>query len=354
MSLPSQKCQKLSHVPLGLSVEPLERRCMLAGNVSATINASGDLLIRGDAADNELRITIDTVGNVDLVALDGTTSFDLGNLLTSRMTGDVRVDTRGGSDRVELVSLNGPPPVDNVVIRTGAGNDRVRMDVFDASGSISLNMAGGNDVFVVREVVSSGLQVQTGTGADSLDLVTFFPEEFDANLGAGDDEFLIEETSGKLRLNSGSGNDFIGLTDITGFDAVVRTGGGGDSLDLEYVNGIRINIATGAGIDDMIVEHSDVTGELIVNTGGGDDEIEFKYADAANAHINMGGGNDYLGINQSQLDQLEMVLGGGNDFGSLFELNSSTNANGGGGFDELRVVSGADLDLELRSIEELS
>ena len=353
MLAPIRNCERSLNAQLVLGVESLEHRRMLAGNVSATINSSGDLVIRGDSADNEMLVSVDSSGNVQIESIDGTTDFDRGNLATSRMTGDIRIDTLGGADRVELTAT-GLPPVDQVTIRMGSGDDYLRVRNFESDESINVNLGVGNDEFLVLEVVSSGMQIQSGGGDDSLNLATLFPGELSANLGGGSDAFLLEESAGQLRLNAGGGDDIVGLTDISPLEAIVRTAGGGDSIELNYVNGTNIELVTAGGDDEVRVEQSDVTGELKVNTGAGDNNVDFKYAEVANARVNTGGGADYSGAHQSQMNQFELGLGGGADFASLFALDGTVTANGGGGLDGLRVVEGSNLELDVQSIEELT
>ena len=103
-----------------LAVESLEDRRLLAGNVLATLRA-GDLVLRGDAADNQIQVARLTTGVYRVQGLAGTTvngqaTFDAG---TGVRDVDVRMQ-QGGSDQFTIqgaFNLAG-----HLDIRLGAGN----------------------------------------------------------------------------------------------------------------------------------------------------------------------------------------------------------------------------------------
>ena len=80
-----------------MAVEPLERRALLAGNVSAVVSGS-TLLLRGDDAANDILLTqigqtLHIQSGANTTAIDTTQAENIDRLL---WTG------RGGADRIEL------------------------------------------------------------------------------------------------------------------------------------------------------------------------------------------------------------------------------------------------------------
>src|SRR5262245_19355375 len=80
-----------------LRLECLEPRAMLAGNVTASVNGSGNLTITGSNADNQIEIT---QVDVDSYLISGTDTTINGEteLQVDGVQGSLTVDLKGGAD----------------------------------------------------------------------------------------------------------------------------------------------------------------------------------------------------------------------------------------------------------------
>ena len=89
------------HKSRGLSLEPCERRALLAGNVTALVD-DGSLVIAGDAAANGVAIQQTNTGRYVVTGfdLDGATTVNGGSapVVLDGVTNDVVVDLRDGDD----------------------------------------------------------------------------------------------------------------------------------------------------------------------------------------------------------------------------------------------------------------
>src|SRR4051812_8249149 len=99
-------------------LEALERRTLLAGNVSVGFDPTGALLITGDKKDNNVAITEDAGGGLMLTSansrINGQASpLDLSGLLDSNpsFSGDVVVDLGSGND---VLSITGNAQAGNL------------------------------------------------------------------------------------------------------------------------------------------------------------------------------------------------------------------------------------------------
>jgi hypothetical protein len=208
----NSNCRSHETTNLFFAVEPLERRAMLAGNVSASINAGGDLIIQGDGADNKIEVFIATDGTVVISGHDGET-VDQGNLNNTTVTGDVRVRMRGGNDTVELTSANGP--INKLIIRTGSGSDSITVDLNSTQTTNVLFVTGsGNDrvdarqnpiELESRDSSSRKLTIRTGGGEDNV-RIRDFAGEMRVHLGSADDTICLD-FSMPGTANGGGGYD---------------------------------------------------------------------------------------------------------------------------------------------------
>ena len=157
-----------------LRFESLERKVLLAGDVTATL-VGGDLFITGDADDNAIQIARDTslanpgVGDIEVRSslLNPTTINGL-PLATFTVTGDVIFDFSAGGNNVGNVGEPSPIIPDalelpgNVIYLGGAGDEFLNINNANINGNVSLHdSAGGigasfalNDSFVAGNVSS--------------------------------------------------------------------------------------------------------------------------------------------------------------------------------------------------------
>ena len=126
----TQVSHRLSASRRQLGFERLERREVLSGNVTATIQ-DGNLIITGDAANNNIVISGGAVGEV---VVSGGTDAGIGTETTvnggvtvvalTGFTGDMLIDLRGGNDRVLVTSIAAPGAINATL---GIGNDTFAM-----------------------------------------------------------------------------------------------------------------------------------------------------------------------------------------------------------------------------------
>src|SRR5687767_8356137 len=96
----------------GSGVEALERRCMLAGNVTVSV-VDGDLMVRGDREPNAIVIaqatdgTYTVAGAVDDDGLPTTVNGGASGVFT-RMDDDLRIRMGRGDDRMEIGGIDVP------------------------------------------------------------------------------------------------------------------------------------------------------------------------------------------------------------------------------------------------------
>ena len=223
---------------LELSTETLESRLLLAGNVRAIVNGAGDLIIRGDAKDNEIAIVAG--GSTDqliVVGLDTTINGDSDTFVADGVTRRVRILMRGGNDRVEIGQGNiasgssGGVQLDGMLFANlGAGDDTIKIgdqpspttlvDVGESAavrlGTVYVRGQAGNDDVSIRDVTMTGdLRVFDTTGDDTVFVGNIDMEgencEIDVATCPGEDEICFDG-------------------DFTGMDVRVRAGRGVDTL----------------------------------------------------------------------------------------------------------------------------
>lgn len=231
--------------------ESLEQRRLLAGDVSVFHHES-ILYIRGDHSDNQIQITADEFGDVQVEGLGGTTinrgsdpySIDTQN---GRIDRGLRINMARGDDSVFIEDVNVvggaviyggdgddsvglyQVEVDSLFAQTGRGDDLVSIDDVDVRGRLAVITAGGNDTVGIDQSLIDG---------ETLVLT-----------GQGDDDLAISNSThnGNAYVFTYGGNDFVGVDNLT-------------------VNGLT-SVVTGFGSDDVYVNDSNLNGRTYANGG---------------------------------------------------------------------------------------
>jgi hypothetical protein len=180
----------------------------LPGNVTVTVN-EGDLIIRGDAGDNNIILMESGIAGRSGTKVNGERRI----FIPDGVTGDVRIDMVGGDDfvRIELPGTNFAIP-NNLVITTGLGNDYLELLQVRAPNATRIDTGDGNDIVFVDGVQSFSNYVRpdfggkfvlrTGPGEDLFEFHNAtFRGEVDVRLGGGidgacstqDSEFLMPQ-----------------------------------------------------------------------------------------------------------------------------------------------------------------
>ncbi|MBN8601562.1 MAG: hypothetical protein J0M26_11080 [Planctomycetes bacterium] len=300
---------------LRLGVESLEDRRLLAGNITATF-IGGNLVLRGDAADNAVLIA---------------------------QTSANKISITGKSDSGSATTING---LAGPVVFTGALN------------SIDADLGGGNDQFLVgnsssdvnklndeiltgraasfsglasaRTVVRYGISVRGGNGVDSVAIIADVGGDVYVDLGANNDGIGIQGSvvKGSVVVDGGAGelsNFIIRGTSVS--NQVVINGGAGVNrviVGTSSASGLTIN--TRDSNDSVDVTSANIANSIVLNTSGGNDSILVSgTAIGGSLRVNAGFGDDSISIDNASIRLDAIILAGvGNDTVQLTSKKPST------------------------------
>jgi hypothetical protein len=246
------------------------------GDVSARVDANGDLWVIADDADNRVRLYADYEDSYTVAGLDAATTVN-------------------GQASVTLVAQGA-----RLVVILGGGNNEVWLNADH----------GSPHVRAFRELVVVG-----GSGKDRLLLVGPVPNGT-VDLGGGNDFVSVSESAGGWRANVflGEGNDVLTANEVVYLDGLIDFGAGDDRLEASDVNG---RVLMGAG-DDR-VSMSEASLDLELDTGTGDDVLELELWSGRLA-LTAGDGRDRVRITgdpaslwSRPIDSLSIDLGPGED-----------------------------------------
>ena len=201
------------------SIEPLENRRLLAGNVNVRVTGI-NLRILGDGASNQIDV-VSMQGDIHVIGSQGTS-------------------VRGGDTGIVANQLN------NVTVRLRGGDDTllIQPDV-NVGGNLNVNMAAGSDFtrLIGNHVVSGTTTIRTGGGqdlfyADSVE----FQRSFRMATGAGGDFVYLGGNNdtitfgGIVNVSTGSGDDGLEFADFTVFQFLATNNrlNGGSGFDNLY------------------------------------------------------------------------------------------------------------------------
>lgn len=276
-----------------LGIESLERRLLMAGDVTAALKG-GWLVVTGDAEANQVLIQNPSPGEYSVTGADGTTVS--GSPVTG-VTKGVKVNLKDGDDTVAIVGTGGGTfeATGDVKVSTGKGNDRILVAGLQADGKVTLNSGNatgegaGDQVLVTDSEVGKNLSVKTGSGHDQVGIGQDLEGELEDLL----DAFLDEMGWGGLGIVPGD----VGVTG-------------------------KLSVATGKGNDVLMIGDCTVGGSVSANAGGGADSLLVQGATVAGkASLNMGSGDeDYLGIQDNQVTGKVKLNGGAGRWDALEDL----------------------------------
>ncbi len=218
-----------------MTVETLENRRMLAGNVTVDVD-NGDLDIRGEG-NVEQAISVEATsveGRFLVTALDDTLiNGQEGPVFVNGVTGDVDIDLRSGGKILilsesaqEAFVVEGDLDIDT----RGGDADIILLDTVHVRGETTIRTRGGDDaVSFIGGEFDDELDVSTGGGNDVISSVNFtqFNDEMDLNMGGGNDYVMMTNISvdGESEIRLGGGEDTIGLYSSTMADTEVNGNG---------------------------------------------------------------------------------------------------------------------------------
>jgi VCBS repeat-containing protein len=174
----SQRAKQLRRKSF-LSFEKLEDRTVMAGNVTA-IDASGYLLLFGDGGDNQVAITQNLNGSLNVAGTAGTTINGQASATLGAATRGALILMGEGNDNLSITgtAASALNIGSSTTIDLGGGNDTLNLTNFGTAGSLTINAGAGNDTVnlarALNATTGSGAQiggnlvVQGSTGDDSV------------------------------------------------------------------------------------------------------------------------------------------------------------------------------------------
>ncbi|QDU64443.1 Carbonic anhydrase precursor [Planctomycetes bacterium Pan216] len=219
------RSSSLSRTP---SLEPLEERQLLANNVSAFVTRWGDLVVKGDAADNEIRVTQGaSVDQYVIEGLHGTTINGGNRAVVGDVEDGLHFFLEGGNDYLGLIDLEA---ASDIYILGLEGDDDLQLTGVTIGGDLEVRLEGDDNIIVDRADIGETLHVLGGVGDQSLLIQdsaiaeqVSLPTRWDDDrvallrnviasdlgvlLGTGDDELWMESNQvlGRSLLDGGNG-----------------------------------------------------------------------------------------------------------------------------------------------------
>jgi hypothetical protein len=321
-----------------LKVEQLERRAMLAGNVSVSVDGAGNLFVTGDNHDNAVLIQevedFDDNPNTHAYLITGFDFADSGiggfeSGPTNITGGGEEVDPGLGTSARVVTGVKA-----NIIVDLKKGND-----VLGVGNSVE-------DLILLAEDCGFGLGIGSGSGGGSgsssprivaEDVV--LTEKFTApinliiNLGDGNNavavigDIGVNFNAGSLVINGGKNSDDVAV---------------GSSFQFENDSIIHgdLAIVTQKGDDNICVHNATIFGAMAINAGDGFNEVSGENFEAAAAAIVTGKNNDEISLTSFDLDTaLTINSGNANKVDSV--LVEDFTAGGGFGPNNLPVGGGA-------------
>ncbi len=281
------------------SIQHLEVRSLLAGNVVASLNGN-HLTVIGDGADNVLEIAV-FENNVHLRGLNNTT-------------------VNGGTGFFS-VAANTDTVTGNVMIAGGAGNDTVTF-------ARNVKLGGHVNVF-------------GGSGNDTMNATR---ATFQLNAGFhgndGNDTFSLQDSTvtGALGIRGQQGDDLVSLTNMTlSGIALIRSASGDDGVALNNVTAASaIGISTGLGEDDVAIRNSTIAGAVGIRTRANEDVVMLDDNTFGSVvSVNTGRNNDTVMIRDTNTFNGPLRIHGGDSRrdgaadGDAVEIGTASIFNGG-------------------------
>ncbi|WP_425616820.1 hypothetical protein NA78x_000480 [Anatilimnocola sp. NA78] len=303
-----------------LSVEKLEDRSLMAGNVTAAVTG-GVLNITGDTADNG--ITVDYTLATNSYTVTGTAqggSATTINGLDTSVPANVQTFTNV-TKGIRVLANNGN---DNLVFGAAASTN------FTVAGFVDIQMGNGNDTVSIgrngnaaggaapianKFEVGTTMAIKLGFGNDTLDIT---------NTKVARDLIIHADVNNPIN-NASDGNDTIRFpTTFTqnnnpvqtfpvtvGKKSTVLLGGGVDifnAANLHARGGLFVQDLSSALTFDLI--DSQIGGELkIQKTGGGATDVDIDNVQAGTLRATLGGGVDTVDIRDSIFERMYLDTG---------------------------------------------
>jgi hypothetical protein len=321
-----------------LFLECLEDRQLLAGNVSAALDA-GALVVTGDDVGNNLVISAGpNAGEVTVsggkiagqAASETTVNGSLAPVTLPGFGGEIRLQLQGGDDQVLITNLRMEGSLEADL---GAGDDTLSIQ---SNGPNDTDVVLNDGSSIVFGAVRTGvfIAVDGGDGDDSLAIRNLKANGYLAFTGgAGDDNF--EQVGKNAALNRLGGS----LT--------LNMGGGADDISIQRLRipGELIVNDDSGGKAHVQIDSVTVSGNATINTPNSTDDITLGTADIASAFvanrlaITANAGYDQIKLQNVAVEELIIHGGLGNNTVSLTHVsaNGSLTITGNDGADNITL-----------------
>ena len=290
-------------------------------NITETIDANSiidpDLL----ADISTMKTIIDTKDGDDTLTLK--TDAVISDTKGLEYTGDDTIKMGDGDD---VFNVENNSVIDTSKIDLGNAGGEKNQDTLNIDGALIMNTRitshDGNDIFTIKDSVGSHL------GSTNLDNVIL-------KTGAGNDTVSFEKGANSvtqflkdIKVDTGSGNDTVNIAnDMFGYDSAI---GATSTENTEYA-GSRTDsfIKTGEGDDTINVTDASIS-RVDIDTGDSDtgDMLNFISAGIENSEIKSGNGNDNIVLQDAKVDVMDIYTGEGDDSLTIKgETNITNSAN---------------------------
>jgi hypothetical protein len=328
-----------------LTIERLESRMALAGNITA-IMVGDDLVITGDEQGNDLIFSTPSLGSTYDWALSGNDTT-INGIDTSQepvpfsgVIGNVVIRTGAGDDRL---SVNGFLPMLTIqkalIVDMGLGSDAAHLFGGQIRNQVVVQLGDGHDTFSATHYgVSADMIVRGGLGNDSIKVLLSSSRDLAIDAGEGFDHVRVE--SSQLRnstlLDGGAEGDRLEIfnSDLPN-DSAIFGGEGGDAIFASLARPQKtLLINGGAGFAYIEVRQSLLgTSTYIINEGP--TQIDIDGSQLKRLEVFTSPMGDSVSITRCSVDELFASLGESSDAFKLIanRVNQRGRIDGQGGFD---------------------
>ena len=273
-------------------------------NIDATTEGLNPALVNSDPDNGDsMKTIIDTKDGDDTITIKEEVVFSSGVNWLNKDANDV-IKMGDGDD---VFNIEREAVVENTRIDLGNAGGEKNQDTLNINGAVvtgtRFTSHDGNDVFTIKDdsgpslgsTILDDVLFKTGSGNDTV------------NIEKSDNHQLIKNT----KIDTGADNDTVNIK--SDMYAYVTNNG---TTDLTEYAGSRTDsfIKTGEGDDTINVTDASIS-RVDIDTGDSDtgDMLNFISAGIYNSEIKSGNGNDKIVLQDAKADVMDIYTGEGND-----------------------------------------
>ena len=273
-------------------------------NIDATTEGLNPALVNSDPDNGDsMKTIIDTKDGDDTITIKEEVVFSSGVNWLNKDANDV-IKMGDGDD---VFNIEREAVVENTRIDLGNAGGEKNQDTLNINGAVvtgtRFTSHDGNDVFTIKDdsgpslgsTILDDVLFKTGSGNDTV------------NIEKSDNHQLIKNT----KIDTGADNDTVNIKSDM-YSYVTNNG----TTDLTEYAGSRTDsfIKTGEGDDTINVTDASIS-RVDIDTGDSDtgDMLNFISAGIYNSEIKSGNGNDKIVLQDTKADVMDIYTGEGND-----------------------------------------